>query len=210
MPEAMTLDAATIVLFALRWVHFVFGIIWIGLLYFFNFVNVPFGKTMDADTKKKVVPQLMPRALWWFRWGAMITFLSGWIYITGKLHLNNAGLTGEGGLLTSTWGQWISLGALLGSIMWFNVWFVIWPAQKKIIGWVKAGQAPPEMAGITRRAFLASRLNTYLSVPLLFSMGAASHFPSFNLVTVIVMFAISTALVWHLVEKVSVKAGANF
>ena len=67
MPDAVSLDGTTLFLFSLRWLHFIFGIIWIGHLYFFNFVNGPFGKTMDADTKKKVVPQLMPRALWWFR-----------------------------------------------------------------------------------------------------------------------------------------------
>ena len=173
MPETMTLDTATLVLFGLRWVHFIFGITWIGLLYFFNYVNGPFAKTMDANTKKIVVPQLMPRALWWFRWAAMITLLTGWIYIIGKLQLNGAGLTGTGGLFTSTWGQWITLGALLGSIMWFNVWFIIWPAQKKLITWTKLGQSPPEMAGLAATALKASRLNTYLSVPMLFCMAAA-------------------------------------
>ena len=207
MPESLSLDGATITLMILRWLHFIFGITWIGLLYFFNFVNVSFGKTLDGPTKKIVVPQLMPRALWWFRWGAMITFLTGWIYIFGKLHLNGSGL---GSLLTTAWGQWIGLGAIMGSIMWFNVWFIIWPNQKKIIGWVKAGQSPPEMAGLVKRAFLASRLNTYLSVPLLFCMGAASHFPSFNWLTVLVVAAVSVALTWHLVEKVAPKAGANF
>ena len=210
MPEAVSIDGFTIFLFVLRWFHFIFGIVWIGLLYFFNFVNGPFAKTMDANTKKLVVPQLMPRALWWFRWGAMITFITGWLYITGKLHLNGAGLTGEGGLLTSVWGQWISLGSLMGTIMWFNVWFVIWPAQKKLITWTKKGEAPPEMAGLTKRAFLASRINTYLSVPLLFCMGAASHLPVFNWVIVLIMAAASTALVWHLVGKVAGKVGSNF
>ena len=210
MPEAASIDGFTILLFVLRWFHFIFGITWIGLLYFFNFVNGPFAKTMDANTKKLVVPQLMPRALWWFRWGAMITFLTGWIYIIGKLHLNGAGLTGEGGLFTSVWGQWISLGATLGTIMWFNVWFIIWPAQKKLITWTKKGEAPPEMAGLTKRAFLASRLNTYLSVPLLFCMGAASHLPVFNGVIVLVMAVVSVVLVWHLVNKVAGKVGSNF
>jgi uncharacterized membrane protein len=210
MPEFSTIDPATITLMTLRWLHFIFGIVWIGLLYFFNFVNVPFVKTLDANAKKAVVPQLMPRALWWFRWGAMITFLTGWSYIIGKLQLNHAGLTGPGGLFTTTWGQWISTGALLGSIMWFNVWFIIWPGQKRIIGWVKTGQSPPEMAGTARKAFLASRWNTYLSVPMLFCMGAASHFPSFNWVAVAVVVAVSVALTWHLVEKVAPKAGANF
>ena len=209
MPDtAVSLDGATLFLFGLRWLHFIFGITWIGLLYFFNFVNGPFAKTMDAETKKKVVPQLMPRALWWFRWGAMITFISGWLYIGAKLGLNGQGFIE--GLTTSTWGQWISLGATLGSIMWFNVWFIIWPAQKKLITWTKNGEAPPEMAALTKKAFLASRLNTYLSVPMLFCMAAASHLPAFNLVYVLSAFVIGIVLVWHLVNKVAGKVGANF
>ncbi len=210
MPETVSLDGFTIWLLALRWIHFIFGITWIGHLYFFNFVNGPLGKVLDGPTKKIVVPQLMPRALWWFRWGAMLTILTGYMYIGSKLHLNHAGLTGEGGLFTSTWGQWISLGALMGTIMWFNVWFIIWPAQKKLIGWTKAGQTPPEAAGLTKRAFLASRLNTYLSVPMLFCMGAASHLPVFNWVIVAVMAVIGVVLVWHLVNKVAPKVGSNF
>ncbi len=190
------LDTHTIVLFMLRWIHFIAGIIWIGHLYFFNFVNGPFAKTLDADAKRKVVPQLMPRALFWFRWGAMVTVIAGYLYIYWKLYVaTNAGMRGTGGLLTSTWGQWISVGTLLGTIMWFNVWFVIWPAQQKIIGWVKAGQNPPEMAGLVAKAAKRSRINTYLSVPLLFTMGAASHFPSFDLVTVILVFAIGLGIV---------------
>ncbi len=211
MPEvAVSLDWVTLTLFGLRWVHFIFGITWIGHLYFFNFVNGPFAKTMDADTKKKVVPQLMPRALWWFRWAAMITVITGWLYIGLKLHLNQGGFTGPGGLFTSTWGQWISFGALLGTIMWYNVWFIIWPAQKSIITWVKNGESPAQMPGLVKKAFMASRLNTYLSVPMLFCMGAASHLPVFNLTVVLVMIVISVALVWHLVEKVAPKVGSNF
>ena len=209
MPDmAVSLDGTTLLLFGLRWFHFIFGIIWIGLLYFFNFVNGPFAKTMDANTKKLVVPQLMPRALWWFRWGAMITFLTGWTYIGAKLGLNGQGFVE--GLTSTTWGQWIGTGALLGSIMWFNVWFIIWPAQKKLITWTKKGEAPPEMAGLTRRAFLASRLNTYLSFPMLFCMGAASHLPAYSAVLVLSAFAIGFVIVWHLVNKVAGKVGANF
>ena len=211
MPEvSVSLDGITIFLFTLRWLHLVFGITWIGLLYFFNYINGPFAKTMDADTKKKVVPQLMPRALWWFRWSAMITFVTGWLYIGAKLHLNGAGLDGPGGLFTSTWGQWISFGALLASIMWFNVWFIIWPNQKKIITWTKKGESPAEMAGLVRKAFLASRINTYLSWPMIFCMAAASHLPVFSLPIVLGVIVISIAIVWHLVEKVAPKAGANF
>ncbi|MBI4432016.1 MAG: urate hydroxylase PuuD [Candidatus Omnitrophica bacterium] len=210
MPETVSLDGFTIGLFALRWLHFIFGIIWIGHLYFFNFVNGPFQKTLDAGTKKIVVPQLMPRALWWFRWGAMITFVTGWLYILTKLHLNQAWLTGPGGLFTSTWGQWITLGSVFGSVMWFNVWFVIWPAQKKIIGWVKAGQSPPEMAALVANAGKRSRVNTYLSVPLLFFMAAASHYPSFDVISVVVALAVGFGIAYHFINKVGPKVGANF
>lgn len=171
-------DSNTTVMFLARWVHLLAGITWIGMLYFFNLVNVHFGKILDADTKRKIVPELMPRALFWFRWGAMLTLLSGLLIIYWRMFVaSDAGFFGIGGLFTSSWGQWITFGGLLGIIMWFNVWLIIWPAQKKIIGWVKAGEAPPEMVGLVKRAANTSKLNTYLSVPMLFGMGAASHFP---------------------------------
>ncbi len=169
------IDTNLLVPFLSRWVHFMAGITWIGMLYFFNFVNVHFAKLLDADTKKKVVPELMPRALFWFRWGAMLTLLSGLFIIYWNFWVASEG--GFSGLFASSYGFWITFGGALGIIMWFNVWFIIWPAQKKIIGWVKAGQNPPEMAGIVKRATNTSKLNTYLSVPMLFGMGAASHFP---------------------------------
>lgn len=162
----------------LRWLHLFAGIAWIGHLYFFNFVNANFAKTMDGPTKQKVVPELMPRALWWFRWGAMFTFLAGigiiWLkYFVGD---NAPGMVGNNqGLMDSVRGQWISFGGLFGTIMWFNVWFVIWPRQKKIIGWVKKGEKPPEMDGTVKVATLASKINTYLSGPMLFGMVAGSH-----------------------------------
>ncbi len=153
-----------------RWFHVVFGILWIGLLYFFNFVNGPFSKTLDADSKKKVVPELMPRALFFFRWGAMLTFLIGLVL----LYINYL-MPGHEADFDSARGHWIMLGAGFGLVMWFNVWFIIWPAQKKIINGIKTGNpAPPELAP---RAALASKVNTYLSFPLVFAMLAAGkHF----------------------------------
>ncbi len=190
-----TLDSNTITLFIFRWIHYIAGITWIGLLYFFNFINVHFAKTLDADAKKKVVPELMPRALWWFRWGAMVTWLSGLGYVIWKIFIaTDAGLNGVGGLFNSTWGYWISLGGLLGTIMWFNVWFIIWPAQKKIINWIKAGEAPEEMAGLAKKAAFASKVNTIFSIPMLFCMGAASHFPSFSWIMVAIMFVVGVVI----------------
>jgi uncharacterized membrane protein len=162
---------AILIPFILRWFHFIFGIIWIGHLYFFNFVNGNFQAKLDAAVKSKVVPELMPRALWWFRWGAMFTFLTGYSIIIYKYWINTNG--GMHALMSSSYGQWISLGGLLGTIMWFNVWFIIWPNQKKIIHAVATGEKPD--AGKVEVARKASKLNTFLSIPMLFGMGAASH-----------------------------------
>ncbi len=190
--------------FLLRWFHFIFGILWIGHLYFFNFVNGNFQAALDATTKQKVVPELMPRALWFFRWGAMLTLLTGLGIIAWKHFL--AGPEGFAILMQSSWGKWIGLGAVLGIIMWFNVWFIIWPAQKKIIAAVKAGEKPD--AAVAERARKASKLNTFLSVPMLFGMGAASHFPFFNPVLVIGALIIGF-LIAHLLYKIAPKVGKS-
>ena len=195
------LDVHTTVLMLIRWVHFIAGITWIGLLYYFNFINGPFQKSLDAAAKRQVIPALMSRALWWFRWGAMFTLLSGIGYVVWKNWIaSDAGFSGPGGLMTSTWGQWITLGGTLGIIMWFNVWFIIWPAQKKIIAWVKAGESPAEMPGLGRRALLASRTNTYLSLPLLFCMGAASHFPAMNPGLIVGVIVVGFAVVYGFIQ----------
>jgi len=201
------IDGNTMALQLFRWVHFMAGITWIGLLYFFNFMNGAFMSKLDAATKKLVVPQLMPRVLWWFRWGAMFTLLSGFAYIYWKNWVaSDAGVWGPGGLLSSTWGLWISGGAFFGTIMWINVWFIIWPAQKVIIVAVRDGKTPP--ANLAKRATLASRTNTYLSVPLLFFMGGASHFPSISVGSWLGVVLLGFAIVW-LAIKISSKVGTS-
>jgi uncharacterized membrane protein len=158
-------------LFLLRWIHFLSGITWIGLLYYFNFVQTPFFAETDAPVRSGAVQKLVPRALWWFRWGAMFTFLSGWLIILHRL--------GQGGFFAASYGWAILLGGLLGSIMWANVWFVIWPNQKIVIQNAidtAAGRpANPATGPAGARSGLASRTNTLLSIPMLFFMGAASH-----------------------------------
>ncbi len=224
----------------LRWAHFVAGITWIGMLYFFNLVNVNFMKALDAPTKKVVVPNLMPKALWYFRWGAVVTVLAGLTYyamfilapdVKNANSLGNAGaniwvillvwlligiitwviyffilprindgrvlavvtavlvilmavaivwwlnsqLLGTSGGRTEGFASnkthSIGIGGALGLIMLLNVWGIIWPAQKRIIaGTVSGTPAPPELA---RKAFLASRTNAWLSLPMLFFMGTS-------------------------------------
>ncbi len=163
--------------FLFRWTHVFAGIVWIGHLYFFNFVNSQLQGKMDDATKKLVNPHLMPRALWWFRWGAMATFLSGlgmfalvYLYTPELGWGANMIMKGvEGGL--SDRARWIMWGMLFGSIMWFNVWFIIWPAQKKLLGGTAGDQAP----ALRARAGLASKINTYLSAPMLVGMLGANH-----------------------------------
>jgi uncharacterized membrane protein len=182
-------------LFLLRWIHFLAGITWIGLLYYFNFVQTPFFAETEAPVRSGAQQKLLPRAMWWFRWGAMITFISGWLYLLIRAH--------QGGFFAGSYGWAILLGGLIGSLMWANVWFVIHPKQKIVIQNAldtAAGKpANPAAAPSGARAGLASRTNTMLSIPMLFFMGAASHLtlpvPRSGLV-----FWIGTVVIMALVE----------
>jgi uncharacterized membrane protein len=218
----------------LRWAHIVAGIIWIGHLYFFNWVNGPFAATLDAESKRKVVPELMPRALYWFRWGAAWTWITGILILGLVFHSSKSMMFGAGGgwsagggimvlllfvspfiydplvrapfakkgpamfwtgavLATLLFAAFlmvgklsyrasvIHLGGTFGTLMAYNVWFVIWPAQKKIIAAIKAGQAPD--AALAGLAGMRSKHNTYMSIPLVWAMieqhtaGSFAAFP---------------------------------
>jgi len=223
----------------LRWVHIVAGITWVGLLYFFNLVNVPFMKELDGATKGKVVPSLLPKALWWFRWAAVVTWLAGFRYFMIYMQTDAAN-AGEPGLMGKWMGLWfavwivafaviyglllmtpkalknngyilgvlvavvtvgatwlvlelfwhpdvsthtlsIAVGGGMGTMMLLNVWGLIWRFQKKLIAWTKANAEqgtpmPAEAARLARLAFLTSRVNFYLSFPMLLFMAAASHY----------------------------------
>jgi uncharacterized membrane protein len=158
-------------MFLLRWGHFIFGIAWIGMLWYFNFVQGPFFAKAEASTKTEATKGLVPRALFYFRYGAMGTLITG-LGIIG-MKFGQAGDAGSA-LFNSSWAATILTGTIMGFVMWFNVWFVIWPRQKKIIASAN-GEKVENLPALARRAFLASRTNTLLSVPLLFFMGAASH-----------------------------------
>jgi len=148
-----------------RWAHFLAGITWIGLLYYFNFVQTEYFKEADGDARTDAFVKLVPRALWWFRWGAMFTFLTGLI----MLGYRGAGVTLD-----------ITVGAVLGTLMFLNVWLIIWPNQKILIAsneQVKGGgEALAEAAAAAPKAALASRTNTLFSVPMLFFMGSSAHY----------------------------------
>ncbi len=156
-----------------RWIHFLAGVMWIGLLYYFNFVQVPALAAAAADKggpgPAAISKYIAPRALLWFRWAAVVTWLSGAAYLGANFpDAFMLGIGAQNQYLTT-----IGMGAWLGTIMIFNVWFLIWPNQKKILGLVSA--TDEEKAKARRVAFLASRTNTLLSIPMLLFMGAATH-----------------------------------
>ena len=231
-------DTQELMRISFRWFHFIAGVTWIGLLYFFNLVNVPLQKKLDPDTKKKVNPDLLLPALWFFRWGAVVTVLAGFAYFAMyilKTDVNNA--NNLGGQQTNVWKillfwlgypillfliqfliikkvpalikdgrvfaivmiilvavftygllrffpamltpEWasnktlsIGVGGAYGFLMMLNVWGIIWPANKRIIAGLQGG--PPAAPELARQAFIASRTNAWLSLPMLLLM-ATSH-----------------------------------
>ena len=244
-----------------RWMHILAGVMWIGLLYFFNFVNSAFAPTMDGETKKKVIPELMPRTLYWFRWGAAWTWITGvfllfllfyhgphlfdtgqtWgigamvmvavtflaVFVYDALFKSPLGKTNRLGgsigfiliagilFLMDRWGGFsyrgynIHVGAMFGTIMAFNVWYRIWPAQQRIITAIKNGDGPD--AGDLALAGGRSKHNTYLSVPLLWAMidSHTSYFAGGNLgipddyawISMLVVTLLGWHIVWHLYRK---------
>jgi uncharacterized membrane protein len=242
-----------------RWIHVLAGIVWIGMLYFFNFVNGPFQATMDGDTKKKVNPEMMPRALFWFRWGAAWTWLTGvlllqfvfwgakitlkpevgwspvaiamlalvfvapFIYDVLAKSIKDPKVLGSVSFVLlaivicmmhwsgySYRGYNIHFAAMLGTIMAFNVWFRIWPAQQKILRAVKEGTAPD--AALVALAGSRSRHNVYMSVPLLWGMinSHTSYFAGGNLgiedTYAFVPYLVIVLVAWHVVWQLYKKA----
>ncbi|HWZ81883.1 MAG TPA: urate hydroxylase PuuD [Terriglobales bacterium] len=223
-----------------RWFHFIAGITWIGMLYFFNLVSVAFMKELDPAIRGKVFPALMTRALWWFRWGSVVTVLTGLAYWSNIVAVDaHYGGATSGGAMGSFFGVWtltwaimyacvipgkgaldkgpvlaivytivvvvaawlflrlnnhgwesnrllaIGIGGGIGWMMMLNVWGVVWRAQKRLIQWTRDQAArgtpmPDKAAYLSRQAFLMARANFVLSFPMLFLMGAASHYPMFG------------------------------
>ena len=157
-----------------RLIHIIAGITWIGLLYYFNFVQAPFFAETEAGVKSAATRQLVPRALAWFRYSALVTFLAGLALLLIRLDV-----FGSDVVFASPYGFAVLTGGILGTLMFINVWAVIWPNQKIVIGSAGAvaegGSPDPRADGATRRALLASRTNVVLSIPMLFFMATSGH-----------------------------------
>ena len=154
-----------------RYFHVVSGVMWIGLLWYFNFVQVPNMSKITDEQKPAITKVIAPAALFWFRWAAFATIVTGLIvaYLNGYIHeAMTLGIGSGGGKYTA-----IGIGMWLGIIMAFNVWFVIWPNQKKVLGIVEA--TPEEKPVAAKKALIASRMNTLLSLPMLLTMVAAQN-----------------------------------
>jgi len=166
-------DASSLII----WLHVLAGVTWIGLLYYFNFVQVPALGEAASDEGGPggagITKYVAPRALFWFRWGAVVTWLSGAAYLGHQGQLGAAFMLGMGGDAVNTYALTIGIGAWLGTIMLFNVWVLIWPNQKKVLGMVEA--SADEVAKAKNVALLASRSNTLMSIPMVMSMVGAHH-----------------------------------
>ena len=153
--------------FLARWSHILFGITWIGLLYYFNFVQTEYFKEAEDTARVDAFSKLVPRALWYFRWAALLTFLTGLV----MLGYRGAASTAD-----------IIVGSVLGTLMLLNVWGIIWRNQKIVIASNQAvaagGEADPAAAEAAPKAALASRTNTLFSIPMLWFMVASAHMPS--------------------------------
>ncbi len=157
--------------FFIRWLHVLSGVMWIGLLWYFNFVQIPSMPKIPDEQKPAIAKVIAPEALFWFRWSAMATIVTGLILAAMNGYIIDAiaiGLTD--GVAKSTA---IGIGMWLGAIMWFNVWFVIWPHQKRALGMVEV--SADEKLASARKAMLFSRTNTLLSIPMLYAMVAAQN-----------------------------------
>jgi len=152
--------------FFMRWLHVLSGVMWIGLLWYFNFVQMPSMPKIPDDQKPAIGKVIAPAALFWFRWAAMATIITGVLVAWMNGYIGSA-LSLQKGYHA------IGLGMWLGIIMWFNVWFIIWPNQKKALGMVQVGAE--EKAAAARMAMLVSRFNTMLSVPMLYAMVAQQN-----------------------------------
>src|SRR5215831_5210670 len=173
-------DAETFAMFLLRWLHIISGVMWIGLLWYFNFVSTPTTPKIPEELRPALGRFITPAALWWFRWGAMSTIVFGILlaginrYIVQAYPLD---IVDSNGAFSNTSYLMIGIGMWLGTIMWFNVWFVIWPNQQKAlnIGGKYPDLPAAEKAAAGKTAGMFSRINTLLSIPMLFSMVAAGH-----------------------------------
>ena len=157
--------------FLFRWLHVLSGIMWIGLLWYFNFVQIPNMPNIPDEQKPAISKVIAPKALFWFRWAAIATLITGLIlgHLNGYIHeAMTLGIGSGGGKYTA-----IGIGMWLGLIMAFNVWFIIWPNQKKVLGIVEA--SAEEKPAAAKKALIASRTNVLLSLPMLLSMVAAQN-----------------------------------
>ena len=174
--------------FLFRWGHILFGITWIGLLYYFNFVQTEYFKDAEDMARKDAVAKLAPRALWWFRWAAFFTFLTGLYLLDAvKMKLNVD----------------IIFGATMGTLMMLNVWGIIWPNQKVVIG-IKEGDA----ATAGPKAALAARTNTLFSVGMLYFMVSSAHYPHGKEIAMVNLGITDTGLLVGLAIILAIEANA--
>jgi len=192
--------------FLARWAHVVVGIVWIGLLYYFNFVQTPAFAEMEAPARNNAIDKLASRALWWFRWGAAATLLTGILILLAEVDAKGNAQLFSNTYIKSAEGVSIYTGILLAVTMFLNVWLVIWPNQKKVIANARnvqaGGEADPAAAAAGRTAALGSRMNTIFSFPMLLFMVGTGNFFGFYTTTSSdrTGYWIVTVVIWAVLE----------
>lgn len=170
-------DISSLTSVVLRFAHIAFGILWLGNLYFFVLVNAPFQKELDDATKAKVNPQLLLRGLFWAKRASLYTMLFGWALFGHKY--GSQGLLREGTAISNR-ALWILAGGVLGTVMWFNVWFIMYPRYRQVLLGLAKGQMPADAQVLIASAAQASSFNFYASGPLVFAMIVPNNFPGLS------------------------------
>lgn len=175
-------DISSLTSLVLRFAHISFGILWLGNLYFFVLVNTPFQKELDDATKTKVNPALLLRGLYWAKRASLYTMIFGWALFGHKY--GSQGLLREGTGLSNR-AIWILAGGILGTVLWFNVWFLMYPRYKAVLAGLAKGQPPTDAATLLASASQVSKFNFYASGPLLFAMIVPNNFPGLSPVAMV-------------------------
>jgi uncharacterized membrane protein len=197
----MSPELDAVVYLILRWLHIASGITWVGHLYFLTLVNAPLQGALDPEARKRLNPPLLSRAYFWFRWGAMSTLVFG-LGLFYHTYWNGGALYDADGVLSQR-GAWMLFGAALGILMWANVWFLIWPAQKRLLA--RGEWESEESQRLARRALRLSRVTVWLSAPMLMGMIAAPNVSAWSLLsgTVHVLVILSTLVIVHLAFRLA-------
>ncbi len=192
-------DLSSLASVLLRFAHIAFGILWLGVIYFFALINGPFQKAIDDATKAKINPQLLLRGMYWAKRASLYTLIFGWV-LFGHKYVGQGLLFAEGRQLSNrSW--WILMGGFLGTVMWFNVWFILYPRMRQLMLGMVQGKMPADAAAMTATANAASKFNLFASGPLLFAMIVPNNFAGWPAPAIILCTLVGVGFWYGLLKR---------